>query len=138
MRFGNQLFVFAIVCALAGQGVVPGLVLCKGEEGHVALEAIFDQCCDYPPTAPAQPRETRSMEASDHGAQGGCGPCSDTPFLVNPSRLPSDESNTNLFQTARPIMITGNTAGRPQFTSSNWPVPIRTAFTHIETSVLLI
>lgn len=123
--------------ALAGQGIVPGLVLCRGEEGHVAVEAAFDLCCASSLQATAQARSAISLEAADPSAHG-CGPCSDTPILANPLRLPTHERDINLGQTRRATIIDEPATNGAKTTVNTWLVHPATALIPITTSVLLI
>ena len=124
--------------ALAGQGIIPGLVLCQGDEGHVAVEVAFDRYCASSLLTSSQAPKTHSLDAMDLRAPDGCGPCSDTPILVNPLRLPTHEWNANLSQAQRATIITGGITDCVKVTASNWLDPLICSLIPIKTSVLLI
>lgn len=70
---------FLIFCLLMPMSAV-GLVLCIGEDGHIAFEFARNSRCTTPiaPTAPLSQQITPWTSPSDH-----CGPCVDVPLLTS-------------------------------------------------------
>ncbi len=124
--------------ALAGQGIIPGLVLCQGDEGHVAVEVAFDRYCASSLLTSSQAPKTHSLDAMDLRAPDGCGPCSDTPILVNPLRLPTHERNANFSQVQCAIIVTGSDTGCANIKANDWLDPLTSTLILTKTSVLLI
>ena len=138
MKFSSRLIIFVVMFALAGQGIVPGLVLCQGEEGHATLEMAFDRCCASSLRTSVQSRSTYFLDAVDLAAQDGCGPCSDTPILANPLRLPARGWNGTLIQAQPATIVTGSVTDCVKVTLRNWLFPLINPLIPIQTSVLLI
>lgn len=70
---------FLILCLLTPMSAA-GLVLCIGEDGHIALEFARNSRCTTPlaPASPLSPQITPWTSPPDH-----CGPCVDVPLLTS-------------------------------------------------------
>jgi hypothetical protein len=136
MRFSKRLVIFMMICALAGQGIVPGLVLCRGEQGHAAVEVAFDLCCTAALRTSVQTASAYSLDAVPPPLQDGCGPCSDIPILANPLRSPSHEWNASLdYGLNAPIAIADVSE---KIMAHYWLDPLIHPLIPITVSVLLI
>ena len=60
-----------------------GIVLCKAEDGHVAVEFASSVCCDNPDTSVSSEESTTSLKEVFSSSKGNCGPCVDTPISVD-------------------------------------------------------
>jgi hypothetical protein len=94
MRRRNRIAILVMIMALMGQAVFPGMILCRGEEGHFAVETTFDGCCSSFALAPFQsPLALSELESAAHR---GCGPCTDTLISANPFRMPTDGQRSSI------------------------------------------
>jgi hypothetical protein len=78
-----------MILALLVQGAVPGVVLCRGEEGHLAMETAFEDCCVQLVPSTAAGGLFLSRGGKEPADNHGCGPCSDTLISINPFTLPA-------------------------------------------------
>jgi hypothetical protein len=99
MKFRNRQMVFVTVMALLGYGLLPGMVLCQSEEGHVAVETALVRCCSsFVPTAPNSSRTISGYE-SESEVRNPCGPCSDTFISTDSFTVPTHEQLPGLSST---------------------------------------
>jgi hypothetical protein len=87
MKSSDRVAIFGLIIALIGQGIFPGVVLCRGEAGHVAVETTLDQCCSS--FVRARMHASLSLYELESAAHGSCGPCSDILISTNPFRIPA-------------------------------------------------
>ncbi len=93
-----------MIISLLGQGVCSGLVVCIGQEGHIAIEMAHNQHCNREELIQVQTVQgqrddpdiqmpipsPRSLPVVTIGpaANNADGPCSDIPLSPNPFKLP--------------------------------------------------
>ncbi len=127
--------IFAVIIALLGQGLLPGVILCRGEEGHFAVEKTFDECCS--PSVQAHMPSSLFFAASDLESAGhsSCGPCSDTLVSANPFKVPSHKDNSDMIPVQHSIIpVSGTASGAKKlFVSAVNPaelamIPIKSTF----------
>ncbi|UCG51638.1 MAG: hypothetical protein JSW58_15870 [Candidatus Latescibacterota bacterium] len=86
-RFSPILWI--LIIALAGQGALPGLVVCFEAAGQVRVEIVADKCC-YGDTKSSGKTSGFLLETSPKSKQdNSCGPCLDTPISPVPVTKPS-------------------------------------------------
>jgi hypothetical protein len=83
----------AVLCLLVMFNSSQAMVLCIGEDGHVALEASDSRCCGHLPGA-CCPQSTHALTVTGCLAQDDdCGPCLDIPIssgLAEALQAPND------------------------------------------------
>ena len=96
MKSANRLANFVTIIVLVGQGILPGMILCHGEEGHVAVETTFEGCCSA--FAQASPYAFRSLRLYElePATHGSCGPCSDTLISTSLFAKPTHQQLSSL------------------------------------------
>ena len=138
MKRANRIAVFAIIVALLGQGISPGVILCHGEEGHKAVEAIFDPCCssfEQPATHSPQ-----SVSVYDHGSdtQSACGPCSDTILTADPFTVRTHDITPAMVQGQIAHVRHDGVSSRASRLFAGYVHPAEISFIPIEFTCLLI
>ena len=72
-------FISVAICFLVVIGNSESVVLCVGQDGHVAIEVANSDCCDQYLNAPAQ-TSPNPYTNSDHTSASPCGDCIDIPL----------------------------------------------------------
>lgn len=81
------------LCLPASEGI-GGLVLCQGEDGHIALEAAESGCCTKVSTGdPVQSRV--AFAGNEPPSQDHCGDCLDIPLSVGLATIPKDRCSAS-------------------------------------------
>jgi len=98
-----------IAYLMIGFGIGNSLVLCIGEDGHVAMELVSNDCCRGLPSIPNQTSHQSEIERSaatnpssddDH-----CGSCIDVPFATGISTVCPDSPKIPSIQ-EQPVIST--------------------------------
>ncbi len=82
---------------LVGLGSINMAVVCFGTDGHIAIEAASDYCCDQSPDGSQHINSSSTMKVSLALAVNYCGPCVDLPFSAgNPDRqfVPTQDTSS--------------------------------------------
>jgi len=71
-----------LVVFMVGQGTMPGLVVCLGDDGHAEVEKTQGECCD-PSRQPAPEQGGYVLAAASQSTAGdSCGSCTDSPLSL--------------------------------------------------------
>lgn len=135
MKYSRYISVLVVTITLLGQGLLPGVILCRGEEGHCAVETTFDVCCFSPVQASIPSFLFLSADDMEYAEHSACGPCSDTFVTTNPFEMPSPRHESNLGPAHRLIVPANRVAFEAArlFVSTIDPsqlalIPVKTTF----------
>lgn len=91
-------------CVLLMVSSVQVFVLCRGQDGHSAIEAVGNDCCAKLPTGVSREASLTSAERALSSNKSSCGPCMDIPVgLVGVFKKPNQVS---------PVFLASTTIGR--------------------------
>ena len=90
MKSTERMVTFVMIIALLGQGIFPGMILCRGDEGHFAVETMLERCCSAFVQAPSHLSLSLLYEP-ESATNSTCGPCADTLIPANAVRMPAYE-----------------------------------------------
>lgn len=95
MKPGSHIAVFMLVLALIGQGVSPGIILCRSDDGHFAVGTTMNPCCS--PFELLIPESSGNLSGSEteQATHDDCGLCVDTILPTDLFRIPVPEFRTS-------------------------------------------
>lgn len=129
---------FVTIFALLVHGILPGMVLCEGEEGHVAIETALEWCCSsFVPTAPNSSRTLPGYEL-ESAARDSCGPCSDTFISTAPFAFPTAKHPLSLIAVQAAMNVLNDIAVGAKVLLGGNVNPTQIALVPIRTTVLLL
>jgi len=109
--------VAAIACVLFALGSAEGLVLCCGDDGHVALEtSVTGTCCHSGLSMGSQKASHSVLSLDDHCSKSPCGICVDIPLSAGQKAVYSaQDRNKRPAATANILYTTG-----AEYSSAAW------------------
>ena len=138
MKNRSRLLISLLIISLAAQGGFPGLVLCVGEGGHIAVEIAHDlNCCeeDHASSAATHVHELDMAESHSHDE---CGPCTDTYISSNLFSRQTQDRVVDVGQDPIAGVAFNNTATQAKPTLLQLPASFDSSLLLIRTTTLLI
>lgn len=131
------------ICLQAFPGFAVEVVLCRGMDGHIALEnAVSGVCRDTP--SDAQSQVTSNLASTSDQVLGGshCGPCEDYPVSVLPVSQTvfanKYQTITRLSDITRPSWFLSSGDGANGAGLHHLPPAVLPSFNSVRTVILLV
>jgi hypothetical protein len=115
------------------------LVLCKGEDGHIAVEIVSSTCCNIVPIGVFRETSVASVKG-EFSSENNCGACVDIPISIGFATAIGKQNRVNpaLLASTTINLVTINSSDFSKYQSASEPFAPTGYFTPLRSIILLI